>query len=263
MGRAARFAISGLLPALLLGCQKHERSPGYGGSAEDGGDVLPMETPAFGGGGSAREDERGVVPAAVGDFERLVEGLDEAAPDPRHAALVRALDGMAAAFQAMPDLPAEARASVHEIRNEAQRIETSGAESMKRAEWARQALLEAADALDAMRRADAALERLSGYAEDVREAAGKLVLDEPLLGQEQVVADALEEVAEALTWSARQGGDAATGAQRTRVSPPRAPSAWATTTPRPAARRAARAGEEAPASLRRRRGLPFPQEGGP
>lgn len=207
MGRAVRVAMAGVLPALLLGCQKHERPAEYGGAGMERDDVPSMETPTFGGGGLVAEDAPGVVPAAVEDFRKLADGFDDVAPDPRHVAMVRAFQAMAQAFDALPDVPAEARASAHEIRNAAQRIQTSGAESMKHAEWARQALVEAADALDAVARTDAELERLSGRAQDVRQAAGKLVLDKPLLGQEEIVFDALEDVADAMVWSIRRGDE--------------------------------------------------------
>lgn len=207
MEKGVRLVLAALPLLAVVGCAKHDRRVDYDDAdrapREDAGvterEPPPVTTQDQGPQLGARQ-----IPRAITEFDSLVGGIDREVREPRHGDFVQAFNAMADAFAALEDLPPEAEAAIGAIRADARRIEASPASSMQHGDWARDALVQAADALDAIARYEPTYDRLASHARDVRESANEIKIGVGLDAQDDAVYDGLEDVAEGLMWAARQ-----------------------------------------------------------
>jgi hypothetical protein len=137
----------------------------------------------------------------IREYQNQTASLGQQAPDPMHAAEVKALRQLADALEAIPGAPVVVKTSATRIRSDAEAIEKSTPHAVH-SDSAKDALVSAANALDALRASTQGSSSLQERVSAARSAIEQIEPNVHFLAQRQTIDRAFERIGDALAAAA-------------------------------------------------------------
>lgn len=198
------------LAVVVSACQKSDepfqgQPPDQGYEQPEQQPDQPYQAPGYGEGtnGAAGTDQVGAtdLPAPIRDLKQNIEKMRMAA-DMQHTDLVQALRSLANAYGALPMAGTPLTDAVSRIQSYADRIEASGATSNMHSRWAKRALKEGIDALNAYQKEQGYAgmeERMTMMTEQLDQISD----DKPFMQQKEAFTNSFGQIADVLTEMSR------------------------------------------------------------